>query len=306
MSVVEENLEKLPIFLEVVRAGSIRSAAKKLGMSQPAVSRVVRLLEDALLTRLVLREQSGVRVTHSGQKLFELSDHIRVGIESFWADIQSETKIRQKLRIGTYESIAVYFFPDFLKYVADAQAKLELALHTAPSPALMEALRHSRVDLIVSVNPGKFPDVQSATLFQDEYGVFVNPTLTVTRKTPLIAFLDATDKLGREVGSYADASPHSNRSRFVCESFESVKALTLSGLGLGILPTLVAQDSVKAGGLIEFTPRSIAAWRFGKHSIALSYLKHREGDPGITWIQRALQRFERIGETKGMLMPARS
>lgn len=291
MRALEENLEKLPIFFEVVSSGSIRGAAKKLGISQPAVSRVVRLLEDAVSNRLLIREQSGVRLTFAGEKLFELADQIRIGVGNFDSKIHAQEKIRQKLTIGTYESIAVYFFPDFLKYVSQAQNKLELGLYTAPSSNLMEALRKCRVDLILSVNPTSHRDVLSVPLFKDEYGVYSRSNLEVDPKTPLLTMLSAQDQAGRTVESFINSSIHEKRPRFVCESFESVKALTLSGLGLGILPTRVAYGGIRAGTLSEYLPRKVSALRFGLHSIELSFLKHRDGDTGITWIQGALERF---------------
>lgn len=292
MDQLAEHLDKLPLFLETVRAGSIRQAAKTLGRSQPAVSRAIRLLEDAVGERLFVRDHDGVKLTPTGQRLFELADLMRSEIEQFRASSAGEERIRQKVCFGTYESIAVYFFPGFLKYAADVQEELEISLFTARSPALMDALQRSQVDIIMSVNPPDKRNVHSELLYADEYRVYQHPDLVLTNKTPLLTFPEATDAKGRSIAQYLASSPHKRRRRFVCQSFELVTALTVAGLGLGILPARAAQKALARGELVEEAPSARAPWRFGRHEICVSFLRHRLGDSGITWIHRTLERFE--------------
>ena len=199
MDHLEDHLDKLPIFLATVRAGSIRSAARALGRSQPAVSRTIRLLEDATGARLFVRDPSGIKLTATGQRLFELADHVRAGLSTFRARSGEEKKIRQKISLGTYESIAVYFLPGFLRYAADVQNHLEISLYTAPSALLFDALRRSAVDLIVSVNPPAHRSVYSKTLFSDDYRVYRHQSVTVAAATPLLLFRDATDAKGKTI-----------------------------------------------------------------------------------------------------------
>jgi len=289
MDRLEEQLDKLPVFLATVRARSIRGAAKALGRSQPAVSRTLRLLEEAVGARLFSRDQGGIKLTATGERMFEFADHVRTGLARFRAEAE-EKQIRQRVSFGTYESIAVYFLPGFLRYAADVQSRLEISVLTAPSGALFDALRRSEVDLILSVNPPTHRSVQSTVLFHDEYRLYRHPSMMPSAKTPLLVFEQATDAKGRTLGSHVRASRHASRRRFSCASFEAVAALTSEGLGVGVLPARVAERSLAGRELVEVEDGG--PWRFGRHPIAVSFLAHRAGDPAIVWLQRALDQFE--------------
>ncbi|MSQ20442.1 MAG: LysR family transcriptional regulator [Betaproteobacteria bacterium] len=64
------RLTQIRDFLAVVDAGSIRSAARKLGVSQPAISKSVRSLEAELQVELVQRMPHGIALTRSGRAFF--------------------------------------------------------------------------------------------------------------------------------------------------------------------------------------------------------------------------------------------
>jgi LysR family transcriptional regulator, regulator of abg operon len=64
------TLSQIRDFVAVVEAGGIRAAARKLGVSQPAITRSVRSLESELRARLLRRTPTGVVPTQPGRALF--------------------------------------------------------------------------------------------------------------------------------------------------------------------------------------------------------------------------------------------
>jgi len=60
------RLEQLSHFLVVLESGSIREAARRLGLSQPALSKSLRLLESELNAQLLQRSRQGIRATPAG------------------------------------------------------------------------------------------------------------------------------------------------------------------------------------------------------------------------------------------------
>jgi DNA-binding transcriptional LysR family regulator len=64
------TLNQIRDFIAVVESGGIRAAARKLGVSQPAITRSVRGLETELRARLVRRTPTGVVPTQPGRALF--------------------------------------------------------------------------------------------------------------------------------------------------------------------------------------------------------------------------------------------
>ena len=64
------RLTQIRDFIAVVDSGSIRAAARKLGVSQPAITKSVRLLEAELNLRLLQRSSKGILLTAAGRAFF--------------------------------------------------------------------------------------------------------------------------------------------------------------------------------------------------------------------------------------------
>ncbi|NDJ57130.1 LysR family transcriptional regulator [Enterobacteriaceae bacterium 4M9] len=58
---------QLQVFRQILRSGSIRAAARELGLAQPTVSRTIRDLEQTLGAQLFLRDSDGTRLTEAGE-----------------------------------------------------------------------------------------------------------------------------------------------------------------------------------------------------------------------------------------------
>ena len=288
---ISDHIEKLAIFLEVIRSGSIRAAAKKMTMSQPAVSRTIQILEESVSQRLLVRSQNGVQPTEFGIKLLDLAQRIQKEIDIFSTGSESEEIETPKIRLGAYESIAVYLVPKFLKKMKNGQSPAVIDLMTASSEQLIDQLRKNLVDAVLSVNPPNYSNVVSKKIFDDYYSYYQSPQLETVKSAPLIYFPGARDIDGRKLGSYVKDSGFKSNPKFACESFEPIRALAKAGLGIAILPTRVAANDLKSGALTECRLDFSAQKKFGKHSVFFSYLKHRQGDSNILWLYRAIENY---------------
>ena len=74
---MEQSLSSYRIFYVVALEGNISRAAERLFISQPAISRSIRKLEDSLETTLFLRSSRGVVLTEEGKILF---DHVKEAV----------------------------------------------------------------------------------------------------------------------------------------------------------------------------------------------------------------------------------
>ena len=80
------NLEYLKTYIEVVRLGSFSEVARRLGISQPAVSFQIQKLERDLGVRLVDRSQKAVTMTEAGKRLLSFAK----SIEGEWSHLQQD------------------------------------------------------------------------------------------------------------------------------------------------------------------------------------------------------------------------
>src|SRR5215813_12757466 len=96
------KLQDLHVLMTVMQAGSMRKAAQSLNISQPAVSRSIAELEDALGVCLVERHRRGIEATEYGRALLDCGvavfDDLRQGVKNieFLADPTTG-----EVRIGT-------------------------------------------------------------------------------------------------------------------------------------------------------------------------------------------------------------
>lgn len=73
---MSQNVSRMITFAHAVREGSFSRAAERLGVSQSAVSQKIAKLEVELGAPLLIREREGLRLTASGQDVFEMADQM--------------------------------------------------------------------------------------------------------------------------------------------------------------------------------------------------------------------------------------
>ena len=65
------DFELYRIFVEVAKKGNITKASEKLNVSQPAITKQIKNLEEQLSMKLLERKSKGVELTIDGKKLYE-------------------------------------------------------------------------------------------------------------------------------------------------------------------------------------------------------------------------------------------
>ena len=70
------DFKQLQSFISVVRCKSFTEAAEELGISQPTISTHIRILEEELNSRLIVRTAKSFEVTPRGTELFECAQNI--------------------------------------------------------------------------------------------------------------------------------------------------------------------------------------------------------------------------------------
>lgn len=123
--------DKLRIFHAVAAAGSLTHAGDSLHLSQSAVSRQIRALEDSLKTTLFHRHARGLILTEQGELLFETTTSMIKRIEAATARIHdSEEEVFGELRVTTTNGFgAMWLAPRLAKlYEKYPDLKIDLML----------------------------------------------------------------------------------------------------------------------------------------------------------------------------------
>ena len=109
------NIDHLKTFQEVVRLGSFSEVAKKLDISQPAVSFQIQRLEQELGIRLIDRSQRAIKLTSAGRRILHFAESVEIEREQLRHDLeQMREDISGDLLIAASTIPGEYLLPPLL------------------------------------------------------------------------------------------------------------------------------------------------------------------------------------------------
>ena len=144
------NFQQMKTFCAVLDEQSMTGAAKKLYLTQPAVSQQIRQLEEHVGVDLFVRGVRQVKPTPQGERLYDyaqrildLSEKAELAIQSMGAEVSG------LLRVGTLNSIGLHLIgPVFSMFLKNNHA-VRLQSHYASGRQLMTLLDNNEIDLAV-------------------------------------------------------------------------------------------------------------------------------------------------------------
>lgn len=253
------DINHLRYFLSIIDHRSISATAKKLGMSQPALSSAVQSLEKIFGTTLLIRDHSGVVLTRTGEELKRCAQEMLACLEETTARIKRIEKGSEgAFVIGCHESLGAYFVPEFLAGFLRDEPQIEVSLWNGTSAAVAQAVLGRSVDFGLVVNPHPFADLVITDLCEDAVDLFVaaTPGQLASPGASMDSGLDlheAHERLRRDPLLYAgrvyqakellsqlEARHVLSERRISCGDLELVKSMTIAGVGVGVLPRRVA------------------------------------------------------------------
>lgn len=145
---MEIKLDLYRIFLEVAKCGSFSKAAKRLYMTQPAVSQTINQLENELGIRLFTRTSRGVVLTNEGQILYEYVNSainlINVGEMKLE---ESRSLMTGVLRIGVGDTISRYYLLHYLEMFHNNHPNIKLKIINRTTLEICDLLKSGEIDI---------------------------------------------------------------------------------------------------------------------------------------------------------------
>ncbi|MEL4014581.1 LysR substrate-binding domain-containing protein [Dryocola clanedunensis] len=154
------KMQHLHTFRQVVRSRSIRAAAREMGLSQPALSRTLRELEQTLGVQLFLRGQEGVTLTEAGAAFLRRTEWILEELQRAADEVEQISHFSQgKLAVGFSSLLALTVFPKLIDDFKTRRPHARLNLKEGQLATLLPLLRQGELDLAIgTINPRKVPD----------------------------------------------------------------------------------------------------------------------------------------------------
>lgn len=228
------RMNDLENFLEVATCRTMSDAAKKLGITQPALSESMKRLEKDLNAILLYRSRSGTQLTPTGRAIFTNAKNAL----SFLSEIETTQDEGKQfglrmITIGCHSTVASYFVPTALKILEKNAPDFKINLKHGLSRDIQLEVQQGMIDIGIVVNPNPSPDLIIREIGKDEIAVwsaknsskdrvFCNPDLMQTQSILKKWKLRPVHQI------------HTT-------SLELIARLTDAGLGFGILPARMVE-----------------------------------------------------------------
>lgn len=169
------KLRHLQCFVEVARHGSMVRAADRLAVSQPAISKTIRELEDTLGAALFDRSAREVTLTRCGAMFLRYAGAgmtaLIQGVDSLaQAGMESESAIR----VGVLPTVAARIVPHAVQRFK-AESRALISLETGSNAAMLSQLRVGELDLVVGrlAQPDQLTGLSFAYLYSERVSFVV-------------------------------------------------------------------------------------------------------------------------------------
>jgi len=139
----------LDAFSAIARAGSLKRAAEQMHLTQPAISKTLKELEEILGVSLMERDRSGVRLTQHGTVFLQFAEQSTAALRHGLRSVQGGGTAGTHLRIGGLPSVASDLLPRAVMAFAGQNPDTLVEVHEGTHEDLTARLRSGRLDLVV-------------------------------------------------------------------------------------------------------------------------------------------------------------
>jgi DNA-binding transcriptional LysR family regulator len=251
-------------FVETSSCATIIQAAKKLEISQPALSESIKRLESDLKSILFYRSRSGIQLTPSG-KLFLGKAHkvIQSLSELHLASTADSIFNGRTISIGCHSTVASYSIPKALSYLKEKAPDYKIELKHDLSRNIQAEIQRGNIDIGIVINPVEVPDLVILKLSFDTVRVWASKVAKATDTIICNPDLFQTQSILKKWKDKPEKI-------IATESLELICQLVNENIGYGILPeravALSGFDLKKVNSLPTYMDEICLAHRpeFGK------------------------------------------
>jgi len=164
------SLRQMRVFLAVARDRNFSRAGVRVGLSQPAVSRSIRELEQQLGLRLLDRTTREVELTEAGVKLSGALDRLIDELESVLLEARSAgERHRGRVRVASAPTPSAALMPGYISASARRYPGITLMMRDQSQQLVLDSVRGGEVDFGLAVEPQQADDLHIEPIMDDSF-----------------------------------------------------------------------------------------------------------------------------------------
>ena len=261
------ELRQLQSLMAVVEYKSFSKAAEKLFISQPTISTHIRMLEEELNSRLIIRTTKSIEVTMHGRELYECAHQIfslKDNLVQRWAE-----ENKKIIRVGASTIPADYILPEVLPVFRKHEPDIKFYIHQNDSQNIISGLLNGNFSLGMVGMKQQEKMISFVPFYQDEM-VMITPKkerfLNINKDSFSLKDIIFNEPIIlREQGSGSKKSIETYFEKMNINEEdlqiiarlndqESIKKLVASGLGISFISEKAVEDSAKEKLLVFKLP----------------------------------------------------
>lgn len=256
------HLNRVQTFLAVVDFGSYTKAANYLNISKAMASLHVKALEDVLSATLLIRNTRNISLTEIGQDFYEAFKGIVADIDSAFDNVlKGHNRVTGKLRFSsTIEYGEAYILPLIPQFI-ERYPEIKLCYDFNSS---LNDLVAEKLDLVIRL--GNLADSAFKSRKLADYEIVLVATQTFLARHPVQTPQDLNSVpwiANSNLQAPTQWTLHDPQSgaveinginQFESNSSTAIRSMTLSSLGVSVLPAWVVKDDIASERLIRLLP----------------------------------------------------
>ncbi|ABZ93703.1 Transcriptional regulator, LysR family [Leptospira biflexa serovar Patoc strain 'Patoc 1 (Ames)'] len=292
------EFRQIVYFLEIANTGTFQKAATQLGLTQPALSRQIFLLEKELGVIVLERGGRSVRLTHEGEKFYQYS----IRMKELWEEIQNgfakENELKGNFSISAGGTVSAWILPQILKEILTKRKGLSLSVREGDASETKNSVLKGEVDLGILTGPIAEPSLNVIEFLSDQiypvatkdHPIFLKKKIRIEDlKKQSVVFFHPGSALRKAVEKKIKSFSKEFGPNITMElrSVESVIKSLEAGLGIGFLSKYSMNQKLQK---INFEDWNV------ERKFYLCYRK--KSGPGLTMLAEEILRSTELWKSK--------
>lgn len=252
---------RIKVLFKALELGSLTKAAEALGYSQPAVTQMMRSLEESLGFSLLEKTNKGVRITTEGEHLLPLMREILDDEEKLYQEAAEIKGMHSgTLRVGSFVSTSVHWLPGVLEYFQKNHPLVNINIIESGQDDLVRMLLDRQIDVALLSEPSnknlEFIPVYNDPLvvaYSSKYDLsgYESVTMEDIKDYP---FLLTENTYDRDVDNLIRLSGYDPEVKYTSRDDYVVLSMVRHGVGISIIPELVVEGFSKDFSVVPYKP----------------------------------------------------
>ena len=251
------ELRHLRYFVAVAEEGNISRAAGRLHLTQPALSRQIKALEDEIGLQLLDRRANSMQLTEVGQTLLREAREVLTRADLALQRVRSAGQ-RPHLRVGYAPSLTAELLPSAMERFVQIHPRVKVQLYDQSSAEMAEGLQKGALDIILTVISETNKAISWTPLCQQELRLMLNRHHPLARATevspqqlhrqPLVLFSQEDyPEYWQQMSAWFKSQQIDAKVAGEYDSFCSLAAAVAAGIGAALV---VVTRNLQTGNLL--------------------------------------------------------